>query len=99
MNMNALMQQAQRMQKDMQAKQEQIFNSTYEGTSELVDVVLKGTKEVMSIKFKNMDNFDKDDLDVLEDMIKIAINDAMAKIEKDVDAKLGVYAKQLGGLM
>lgn len=98
MNMNALMQQAQKMQKDMQAKQEQINNTNYDGTSELVDVVLKGDKKIVSIKFKNMDNFDKDDLDVLEDMIKIAINDAIAKIEKDFDAKLGVYGKQLGGL-
>ena len=34
-----------------------------------------------------------------EDMIKIAINDAISKIEKDIESKMGMYGKQLGGLM
>lgn len=99
MNMNALMQQAQRMQKDMQKKQEEIHNSTYVGNSELVEITINGEKKVVSVKLKNMTSFDSDDIEILEDMIKIAMNDAVAKVEKDVESKLGVYAKQLGGLM
>lgn len=98
MNMQAMLQQAQRMQKDMQKKQNEIYSTEYTGTSELVEITMTGNKKIKNVKFKNMDNFDKDDLDVLEDMIKIAMNDAIDKIEKDVDKKLGVYGKQLGGL-
>lgn len=46
-----------------------------------------------------MEKFDVEDLDILEDMIKIAFNDAISKIERDVESKLGVYGKQLGGLI
>ena len=46
-----------------------------------------------------MDSFEKDDQEILEDMIKIAVNDAISKIEKDTENKLGAYSKQLGGLM
>ncbi len=99
MNMNALMQQAQRMQKDMEKKQKEIKESEYTGESQLVEVILYGDKTLKSIKFKNMDDFDKDDVEILEDMIKIAHADAFKKIEKDVEAKMGPYAKQLGGLI
>lgn len=99
MNMNALMQQAQRMQKDMEKKQNEIKSSEYTGESQLVEIVLLGDKTIKNIKFKNMDSFDKDDLDILEDMIKIAHKDAMNKIEKDIEQKMGPYAKQLGGLI
>ena len=50
MNMNALMQQAQKMKKDMEKKQQEIESSTYEGHSEFVDVVVYGTKKIKSIK-------------------------------------------------
>lgn len=99
MNMNNLMAQAQRMQKEIERKQQEIYSSEYSGTSELVDVILTGDKKLKSVKFKNMDNFDKEDLDILEDMIKIAFNDALSKIEKDIESKLGMYGKQLGGLI
>lgn len=99
MNMQAIMAQAQRMQKDMEKKKEEINNTDYTGTSQLVEVVVSGNKKVKSVKLKNMESFEVDDIEILEDMIKIAINDAMDKIEKDIESKMGVYAKQLGGLM
>lgn len=99
MNMNALMQQAQKMQKDMQKRQEQLNSTEYVGDSQLVEVVLMGDKSLKSVKFKNIDEFDKDDLEMLEDMIKVAHGDAMKKIEADFENKMGPYAKQLGGLL
>ena len=98
MNMQALMQQAQRMQKDIQEKQEQINKTEYIGTSEMVDITMYGSKKIKSINIK-VKALDEEDVEVLEDMLKIAINDAMSKIDKDTDSKLGAYSKQLGGLM
>ena len=97
MNMNALMQQAQKMQKDMQKKQEEINNSEYTGTSELVDVTMMGDKTLKKVTIKNK-NIDEEDIEILEDMIAIAVNDAIGKINKDIDSKMGMYGKQLGGL-
>lgn len=99
MNMNNLMAQAQRMQKDIERKQQEIYGTEYTGSSELVDVILTGDKKLKSVKFKKMENFDADDLDILEDMVKIAFNDAVTKIELDIESKLGMYGKQLGGLI
>lgn len=99
MNMNNLMAQAQRMQKDIERKQQEIYGTEYTGSSELVDVILTGDKKLKSVKFKKMENFDADDLDILEDMVKIAFNDAVTKIEHDIESKLGMYGKQLGGLI
>ena len=97
MNMQQIMQQAQRMQKDIQKKQEEINNTEYTGTSELVDVVVMGNKTVKKVSIKNK-NIESDDIEILEDMIVIAVNDAISKINKDVDSKIGMYGKQLGGL-
>lgn len=99
MNMNAIMQQAQKMQRDMEKKQQEIKATEYKGESQLVEIILYGDKTLKSIKFKNLDNFDKEDVEILEDMIKIAHADAIKKIEKDVETKMGPYAKQLGGLI
>lgn len=98
MNMNALMQQAQKMQKDILKKQEEIQKSEYTGSSQLVDVVIYGTKKIKSINFKDLENLDKEDLEMLEDMIKIAINEAISKVEADVEKRLGAYGKTVGGL-
>ena len=97
MNMQALMQQAQKMQKDMQKKQEEIYNSEYTGTSEFVDVVMMGNKTIKKVTIKNK-SLDEEDIEILEDMIAIALNDAIGKIYKDIDSKMGMYGKQLGGL-
>ena len=98
MNMNALMQQAQKMQKDILKKQEEIQKSEYTGSSQLVDVVIYGNKKIKSVNFKDLENLDKDDLEMLEDMIKIAINEAISKVDADVEKKLGAYGKTVGGL-
>ena len=98
MNMQAMLQQAQRMQKDIQAKQEQINSTEYTGTSEMIDITIYGSKKIKSVNLK-VKSLDEEDIEVLEDMIKIAMNDAISKVDKDTDAKLGSYSKQLGGLM
>ena len=49
MNMQAMLQQAQRMQKDIQQKQEQINKTEYTGTSEMVDITIYGSKKIKSV--------------------------------------------------
>ena len=99
MNMQKLMQEAAKMQRDITKKQEEINATNYEAQSGLVSIVLNGKKEIVSIKFDKNQINDADDIDALEDMIKLAFNDAASKIDKDIERKLGVYAKGLNGLM
>lgn len=98
MNMNNIMAQAQKMQRDIEKKQKEIEAGEYTGTSQLVDVVLYGNKKIKSINIKDKDKLDPEDLELLEDMIKIAFNDALSKIDAEIEKKLGAYGKQLGGL-
>lgn len=98
MNMNAIMQQAQKMQRDMQKKQQELNSTEFIGESQLVEIVLMGDKSLKSAKLKNMDSFDSEDIEILQDMFKIAHDDATAKIDKAMEDKMGPYAKQLGGL-
>ena len=99
MNMQKLMQEAQKMQRVITEKQEEIFKTNYEGKSGFVTVILNGKKELVSIKIVSSSLNDSDDIEALEDMIKIAHNEAVNKINKDVEVKLGAYAKGLNGLM
>ena len=98
MNMQAMLQQAQRMQKDIQTKQEQINSTEYTGSSEMIDITIYGSKKIKSVNLK-VKSLDEEDIEVLEDMIKIAMNDAISKVDKDTESKLGSYSKQLGGLI
>ncbi len=98
MNMNNLLAQAQKMQKDMEKKQKEIYDSEYEGESQLVSVKINGKREVLSVIIKDKEKLESDDLEILEDMIKIAFNEALRKVDSDIEKKMGVYGKQLGGL-
>lgn len=97
MNMQNLMAQAQKMQRDIQKKKDEIDKTLFTGKSELVEVTLNGKKELVSIKI-NHQNLDSDDIEGLEDMILIAFRDAFAKVEKEINDKMGSLGAGLGGL-
>ena len=97
MNMQALMQQAQKMQRDLTKKKDELNKKEFTGSSELVDVVFTGDKKLVSVNIKESD-ITSDDKEILEDMFTIAVNDAMKKIDKETDAMLGSYGSQFGGL-
>lgn len=100
MNMQKLMMEAQKMQAKLQKEQAELESCTYEGTSSLVKVVINGKKEVISVKINNNDdNIDKEDIEMLEDMIMLAMNDAVKKAEADKEKRLGKYGQGLTGLM
>ena len=96
--MQSLMKQVQSMQKQMLDSKSKIEAKTFEGNSELVKVKMNGKREVLSVKIKD-EELSSDDLEILEDMIVIAMNDALRKIEKEINDKLGSQAGALGGLL
>ena len=94
MNPQDMMKQVQKIQKEMMKTQEEINNSEFEGKNSLVTVVLDGQKKLKKIKF-DLDNFDQDDIEMLEDMIVVAHNEAIDKIDKITEEKMGAYTKGL----
>ena len=91
MNMQAIMKQAQNMQKDMLKMKEEIDNTEFTGESSLVKVTVLGNKKVVSVKIDSEDSLDKDDIEMLEDMIVVAINDANKKIDEVTEKKMSKY--------
>lgn len=97
MNIQAMMKQAQKLQKDMMEEKNKIDNQVFIGKSSIVEVEVKGTKEIVNVKI-NADSFDKDEIDMLEDMIMVAINDANKQIDKETEVKMGKYTQGMPGL-
>ena len=99
MNMQKLMMEAQKMQAKLQKEQKELESTSYEGISSFVTVVINGKKEVTSVKLNMDEDISKDDVEMLEDMIMLAMNDAVKKAESDKEKKLGKYGQGLTGLM
>ena len=100
MNMQAIMKQAQAMQKEITGIKNEIDNSIFEGSSSLVTVKVKGSKELVEVKFLDgAKDLAADDISMLEDMIVLAINDAFSKVDKTTEEKMGKYSSMMNGLM
>lgn len=97
MNMQQIMAQAQRMQKDIMNKKGQIDAMEFEGKSDWVKITFKGNREVKSVEITNDAVFDKENQEILCDMILLAIKDGLCKIDKETEDKLGAYS-QMGGM-
>ncbi len=97
MNMQAMLKQAQKLQKDMLKTQDEINSKEFIGKSSIVTVKMNGKKELLDVKI-DMDKLENDDIELLQDMITVAFNDAMKQIDKETEEKMGVYTKGMPGL-
>ena len=95
-NMNNLMKQAQRMQRQMEEKQKELEEKQYSASAGggAVTVTVSGKKEVLSVKLSE-EVVDPDDIEMLEDLIMAATNEALRKVEEETNA---VMSKLTGGL-
>ncbi len=101
MNMQMIMQQAKKMQAQLQKDQEELERTEYEGTSSLVNVKINGKFEVLAVKINlpEGESIEADDREMLEDMIMVAFNEAVKKADNDKEKKMGKYGQGLAGLM
>lgn len=96
MNMQNLMAQAQKVQRDLEKANEEIENSVFEGESGAVKVTISGASKVQKVEI--LDDTVLSDKEMLSDMIMVAFNDAFNKLSKMKEEKLGKYTGGLGGL-
>ena len=98
MNLQAIMKQAQAMQKDMMKAKEEIDQTLFEGTSSFVKVTMDGTKKLTKVEISKDASLTEEDLEALEDMILLAVNDAMQKVDQLTEEKMGKYTNAMAGL-
>ena len=96
MNMNQILKQAQAMQKDMMKTQEEVGKMTFTASKDLVTVEVNGNRKITKITLSK--DIDTDDIEMLEDMIMIATNDALSQAEAEMEKRLGKYSKGMPGL-
>ncbi|HIT37327.1 MAG TPA: YbaB/EbfC family nucleoid-associated protein [Candidatus Onthousia faecipullorum] len=92
MNIQAMMKQAQKLQSDMMKVKDEIDKMEFSSTNGLVTVKINGKKEVLEVKIENDSDFSSDDLEMLQDMIVIATNDAMKQVDKITEEKMGRFS-------
>jgi DNA-binding YbaB/EbfC family protein len=91
MNMQAMMKQAQALQKEMLKDKKEIDDTEFTGESSLVKVTVKGTKEVVKVEINKDSSLSADDLEMLEDMILIAVNEANKKVDEVTEKKMSKF--------
>ena len=97
MNMNNLMKQYQKMQKKLEETQEELAKKEYTGQAGggAVKIVISGEKKVLKVSL-NKDAVDPEDVETLEEMIALAVNQALTEIEKDSSQEMGRLTGGMG---
>ncbi|WP_442862510.1 YbaB/EbfC family nucleoid-associated protein [Bacillus sp. USDA818B3_A] len=93
-NMQNMMKQMQKMQKKMAEAQEELGEQKIEGTAGggMVTVVVSGHKEVLDVQIKP-EAVDPDDVEMLQDLVLAAVNDALKKAEELTNNTMGQFTK------
>ena len=97
-NMNNLMKQAQKMQKKVEEKTKELEDKEWEASvgGGAVTVKVSGNKEVTSVVIKE-EVVDPDDVEMLQDLIMAAVNEAFRQMNEETEAVLGDITGGLGG--
>lgn len=95
-NMNQMLKQAQKLQEDMAKTQEELQNKTIDASSGggAVQVIVSGKMELVELKIKP-EAVDPEDVEMLEDLVKAAVNEGLRKAQEMVSTEMG---KLTGGL-
>ena len=98
-NMQQLMRQAQKMQQIMLQKQEELDAREYEGTAGggAVSCKVSGKRQLLALTIQP-DAVDPDDVEMLQDMIVAAVNDALKKGEETREAEMNKIGGGMGGM-
>ena len=98
-NMQQLMRQAQKMQQQMQEAQQKLEEASYEASSGggMVTVKVTGKHEISSITI-DPQVVDPDDIEMLQDLILAAANEALRKVDEAKEATMSRMAPGLGGM-
>ena len=95
-NIQQLMQQARKMQEQMEKQKKELEESIVEAQAggEMVKVQMNGKREILDLQI-DPDLLDPSSKDMLQDMIKVALNNVLSQIEKESDA---INEKVTGGM-
>ena len=96
-NMNAMIRQAQKMQEDMAAKQEELDSREYDISAGggVVSVKINGKREILAIDIQP-EIVDPDDIETLSDILVAAVNEAIKRVETVNSNEMGKITQGMG---
>ena len=97
MNIQAMMRQAQKIQKEMTEAKEKLDKEEFEITKSFVTVKALGSKKITEIKIDTQ-QLEKEDIEMLQDLILLAINEVMEQIDNETEKVMGKYTQGMPGL-
>ncbi len=96
MNIQSLMNQARKLQGELEKTTKEIENKMFNYENENILVEISGKNEISKVKIKNKEIIN--DIEMLEDILTVAINNVLEQIKTEKNQKLGKYTNGLGGL-
>lgn len=95
-NMKNMMKQMQKMQKEMEQTQAKLEETNFTGVAndDLVAITMNGKREVQSVDIKE-DVAEMGDKELLEDLVLLALNDVLGKIDQETEEVMGKYTNNL----
>lgn len=98
-NMSNLMKQAQRMQKQMEEQQKEMEEKEFTASAGggAVEVTVTGKRDVTAVKLQE-EVVDPEDIEMLQDLIVAAVNEALRKVEEETTANMSKLTGGMGGL-
>lgn len=95
-NMKNMMKQMQQMQKDMEQSQGKLEETTFTGVAndDLVTITMDGKKNVKEVNIKE-DIAQMGDKEFLEDLVQLALEDVLAKVDEETEKVMGKYTQNL----
>ncbi|GAA5421859.1 nucleoid-associated protein Cthe_2143 [Tetragenococcus halophilus subsp. halophilus] len=98
-NMQGMMKQVQKMQKDMEKEQEALNKKEFSGkaTNDYVKVTATGDRTIKDVQIKE-DVIDPEDPEMLQDLIVTAVNDCLENIDKETKQTMGKYTQNIPGM-
>jgi len=98
-NMNNLLKQAQRMQRQMEEQQKALEEKEFSATAGggAVEVTVTGKREITAVRLQE-EVVDPDDIEMLQDLIMAAVNEALRKVDEEMAAGMNKMTGGMGGL-
>ena len=91
-NFNNILKQAQKMQQELLEKQQEVESQTFESSvgGGAVTVKVSGSKQIIDMKIQK-DVVDPDDVEMLQDLITSAVNEALRKVDDTMNSQMGQF--------
>ena len=98
MNLQSMMQQAQKIQKDMMKAKQEVEEKIFNIKKDFVEIEAKGKKEILKVKVNKKESIDVEEFEIVEDLIMLSVNEVFSIIDREMEEKMKKFGPGMAGL-